>query len=104
MPIKVGTTNRVPKIYQGCLLPHDVLILSLDTPTIGVVIPSAIYPDKRHSPVTVESRFTTLFRYHVKYTNHILAQRSLLKCPTEYANTYFVDSPSLFNFTSFIMF
>ena len=83
MPIKVGTTYSVPKIYQGYLLPQDVLILSLETPTIGVVIPSAIYPDKRHNPVIVASRFTTLFKYHVRYTNHILAQRSLLKCPTE---------------------
>lgn len=79
MPIKVGTTNNVPKIYQGYLLPHEVLILSLETPTIGVVIPSAIYPERRHNPVIVGSSFTTLFKYQVKYTNHILAHKSLLK-------------------------
>jgi hypothetical protein len=66
MPMNVGITNKVPNMYQGCLFPHDVLILSLETPTIGVVIPSAIYPDKRHNPVIVGSSFTTLFRYHVK--------------------------------------
>ena len=50
---------------------------------MGVVNPSAIYPDRRHNPVTVGSSLTTLFKYHVKYTNHILAHKSLLKCPTE---------------------
>ena len=87
IPIKVGITNKVPKIYQGYLFPQDVFILSLETPTIGVVIPSAIYPERRQSPVIVGSRFTTLFKYQVKYTNHILAHKSLLKWPTEYAQT-----------------
>lgn len=66
MPINVGITNKVPNMNQGYLFPHDVLILSLETPTIGVVIPSAIYPDNRHKPVIVGSSFTTLFKYHVK--------------------------------------
>ena len=87
--MKVGITNKVPNIYHGYLLPQEVFILSLKTPTIGVVIPSAIYPDNRHNPVTVVSRFTTLLRYQVKYTNHILAHRSLLKWPTEYPIIYF---------------
>lgn len=83
----MGITNKVPKINQGYLFPHEVFILSLETPTIGVVIPSAIYPESKHNPVIVESRLTTLFKYQVKYTNHMLAHKSLLKWPTEYAQT-----------------
>jgi hypothetical protein len=103
IPINVGITNKKPKIYQGYLLPHDVWILSLETPTIGVVIPSAIYPDKRHKPVMVGSSLTTLLRYHVKYTNHILAHKSLLKWPTEYAQRCLFYSPSLFISSRFII-
>ena len=66
IPIKVGITNRVPKINQGCLFPQEVWILSLETPTIGVVRPSAICPESRQRPVTVGSSLTTLFKYQVK--------------------------------------
>ena len=64
IPIKQGMTTIVPKIYQGILWPHLVVILSLSNPTIGVMIPSAIWPEKRHYPVTLASSRTTLLRYH----------------------------------------
>lgn len=41
MPAKVGRTKNEPKKYHGVLLPHLVVILSLKSPTIGVIIPSA---------------------------------------------------------------
>lgn len=41
MPRNVGTTNNVPKMYQGVLLPHGVSNMSLKIPTSGVIIPSA---------------------------------------------------------------
>ena len=42
-----------PTIYQGALLPILVLHLSLANPTIGVVIPSAIYPESIANPAYV---------------------------------------------------
>ena len=42
MPKKVGRTIIVPIMYHGDRLPIRVLHLSLDSPTMGVVIPSAI--------------------------------------------------------------
>jgi hypothetical protein len=41
MPAKVGSTKNEPKKYHGVLLPHLVVILSLASPTMGVIIPSA---------------------------------------------------------------
>ena len=46
-PKYVGITKRVPNMYQGVLFPHLVFILSLAIPTKGLMIPSAIYPDKK---------------------------------------------------------
>jgi len=46
-PKYVGITKRVPNMYQGVLFPHRVFILSLAIPTNGLMIPSAIYPDKK---------------------------------------------------------
>ena len=73
----------VPKINQGILCPHLVVILSLRIPTIGVIIPSAIWPENKHYPVILASSLTTLLRYHERYTNHIAAHKSLQKWPTE---------------------
>ena len=44
----VGNTIILPIIYQSILFPHFVVIESLKTPTTGVVIASAIYPDNKH--------------------------------------------------------
>jgi len=41
---KVGSTRKVPKIYQGVLFPSLVLNLSEKYPTKGVAIPSASCP------------------------------------------------------------
>lgn len=61
----VGNTIILPIIYQSILFPHFVVIESLKTPTIGVVIASAIYPDNKHKAACVFVRLTTLIRYHV---------------------------------------
>jgi hypothetical protein len=66
IPIKQGITNRVPTMYQGILEPHLVLILSLNTPTKGVVIPSHIYPERVAAAVTSGESPMTSFRYHDK--------------------------------------
>lgn len=50
----------VPIIYQGALLPILVLNLSLANPTIGVVIPSAIYPESIAKPAFVGVNLTTI--------------------------------------------
>ena len=41
MPAKVGRTKNEPKKYHGVLFPHLVEYLSLISPTMGVMIPSA---------------------------------------------------------------
>ena len=50
IPRKLGKTIIVPAMYQGAREPILVLHLSLAKPTIGVVIPSAIYPDNMAKP------------------------------------------------------
>ena len=59
MPINVGITNNVPKIYQGVRCPHGVLNLSLSIPTKGVIKPSANYPERTEAAPTVLSTLTT---------------------------------------------
>jgi hypothetical protein len=49
----------VPTIYHGALDPILVLHLSLAKPTIGVVIPSAIYPESMAKPAFVGLNLTT---------------------------------------------
>jgi hypothetical protein len=53
-------------MYHGILCPHLVLNLSLITPTIGVVIPSMIYPERVAAAVTSGESSTTSFRYQDK--------------------------------------
>lgn len=60
IPRKQGNTIIVPIIYQGALLPILVLNLSLANPTIGVVIPSAIYPESIAKPAFVGVNLTTI--------------------------------------------
>ena len=62
IPKKVGTTNKVPKIYQGVRFPHGELSLSLRMPTVGVMTPSANYPDKTAAAAVPSSRLTTLIK------------------------------------------
>jgi len=45
MPIKDGITSRDPIKYHVFLFPAGQLSLSEQIPTIGVVNPSAIYPE-----------------------------------------------------------
>ena len=59
MPKKDGRTMIVPAIYHGALLPILVLHLSLNKPTIGVVIPSATWPESIAKPACVAVRPTT---------------------------------------------
>jgi hypothetical protein len=59
IPRKLGRTMIVPIIYHGALEPILVLHLSLAKPTIGVVIPSAIYPESIANPAFVELSLTT---------------------------------------------
>ena len=59
MPKKLGSTIIVPMMYHGALDPILVLHLSLAKPTMGVVIPSAIYPESIANPAFVELSFTT---------------------------------------------
>lgn len=47
MPKKLGTTIMEPIMNHGVLFPHLVSHLSLRRPTIGVVTPSAIYPESK---------------------------------------------------------
>jgi hypothetical protein len=49
----------VPAIYHGALLPILVLHLSLSNPTIGVVIPSATWPESIAKPAYVALSPTT---------------------------------------------
>lgn len=79
IPKNVGMTKSVPNIYHGVLYPHGELNLSLSIPTNGVISPSANYPDRTAAAPTVQSTFTTSIRQYVRYTNHILAHKSLLK-------------------------
>ena len=65
-PKYVGITRRVPKMYQGVLFPHRVFILSLAIPTKGLMIPSAIYPDKKAWPARSSGTLTTVFKYQVR--------------------------------------
>ena len=53
MPRKLGNTIIVPIMYQGAREPILVLHLSLAKPTIGVVIPSAIWPESIANPALV---------------------------------------------------
>jgi hypothetical protein len=66
IPMKHGITAIVPRMYHGILCPHLVLNLSLITPTIGVVIPSMIYPERVAAAVTSGESSTTSFRYQDK--------------------------------------
>jgi hypothetical protein len=66
IPMKQGITKSVPMMYQGILWPHLVLILSLITPTKGVVIPSAICPERVAAAVTSGESPMTSLRYHDK--------------------------------------
>jgi hypothetical protein len=66
MPIKQGITKIDPTIYHGILYPHLVLILSLRTPTSGVVIPSIIYPERVAPAVTSAESPMTSLRYQDK--------------------------------------
>ena len=59
MPKKDGRTMIVPAIYHGALLPILVLHLSLSNPTIGVVIPSATWPESIAKPAYVALSPTT---------------------------------------------
>lgn len=61
IPRKVGITRMVPKMYQGALFPILELVLSLMKPTMGVVIPSAIYPESITKAAVVESSPITAF-------------------------------------------
>jgi hypothetical protein len=63
MPMKQGITKRVPKMYHGILDPQRVLILSLRTPTKGVVMPSQIYPESVAAAVICGERSMTSLRY-----------------------------------------
>ncbi len=65
-PKYVGITKRVPNMYQGVLFPHRVFILSLAIPTKGLMIPSAIYPDKKAWPARSSGTLTTDFKYQVR--------------------------------------
>ena len=58
-------TNSVPNMYQGVLFPHQVFILSLAIPTKGLMIPSAVCPDKKAWPARSSGTFTTDFKYQV---------------------------------------
>ncbi len=78
MPMKHGVTSMVPIMYQGILWPYFVLILSLSTPTKGVVIPPHIYPEKVAAAVISGESPMTSLRYHDKYTNHMTEHKSLL--------------------------
>lgn len=44
-PKKDGATKAVPNKYQGVRLPQEVFVLSEQTPTNGVMSPSAICPE-----------------------------------------------------------
>ena len=66
IPRKHGKTMMVPTTYHGYLLPHLVLYLSLNKPTIGVIIPSVICPERTQSPAISYVRPTTVITYHVK--------------------------------------
>ena len=59
IPRKQGRTMIVPAKYHGALDPILVLNLSLNSPTIGVVIPSAIYPESIAKPAFLEESYTT---------------------------------------------
>jgi hypothetical protein len=66
IPMKHGITNRVPMMNQGILQPNLVFILSLNTPTKGVVIPPHIYPERVAAAATSVESPTTSKRYHDK--------------------------------------
>ena len=56
IPTMDGIVKKVPKIYQGILLPILVLIESLKIPTMGVVSPSVTWALITLSPPTIGSR------------------------------------------------
>ena len=62
IPKKQGMTNIVPKIYQGVLFPIGVSILSLSMPTIGVIRPSANYPESTAPAPSALGSLTTLIK------------------------------------------
>jgi len=59
IPKKVGTTNSVPNIYHGVLLPHGESNMSLKIPTSGVMTPSANWPERTEAAAVVEDTPTT---------------------------------------------
>jgi|OM-RGC.v1.031310320 hypothetical protein len=59
MPKKAGNTSTLPMKYQVLRLPGGQLNLSLSTPTIGVVIPSVIYPERRPAAAILGGNSTT---------------------------------------------
>lgn len=59
MPAKLGKTKSVPMKYQVLRLPGGQESLSDPRPTIGVVIPSAICPERMAAPVAGALKFTT---------------------------------------------
>jgi len=61
IPKNVGITRTVPNIYHGVLFPILVFVLSLRNPTIGVVKPSAIYPESMTNADITASSLTTSF-------------------------------------------
>ena len=66
MPIKQGKTIKLPMTYHGNLFPHFVSNLSENTPVIGVHIPSAICPERTHSPARLLDKWTILIKYQVR--------------------------------------
>ena len=54
-------TKNVPNTYQGVRFPNLVFVLSDSNPTIGVVIPSATYPESITDAEATLSSFTTSF-------------------------------------------
>jgi hypothetical protein len=62
MPKKLGMTRTEPMKYQVIRLPPGQSHLSELKPTIGVVIPSVIYPDKIADAVTPGLNPTTYYK------------------------------------------
>ena len=66
-------------MYQGFLYPILLEFLSEHTPTNVVAIASAIYPAS--NTCEAMERLMTILRKYIRYVNHIIATRSLIKCP-----------------------
>ena len=62
IPRKLGNTNKVPIKYQVFLFPAGQFILSEATPTMGVVIPSEICPERSADAVAEGLSSTTYNR------------------------------------------